>query len=133
MRLLHLWLRGELRAAASSRGGPVAEWQLLPVQRQTSGWKRWKVDTVGFQPLAYLVRLGTMYALVCVSKWNATFSREDSQKIDYVLGIYHHSFFMNGVREVGGVEVLWRLCENSVETCTRAKQGHVRMRTVQAF
>lgn len=121
------------QSRSQQRGRPVAVWQLLPVQRQTSGWQSWKVDTVGSQPLAYLVRLGTRYALVCVSKWNATFSREESQKIDYALGIYHHSSFVNEVREVGGVEVLWRLCENSAETCTRARQGGVRMRTGQAF
>lgn len=57
------------------------------------------MNILGFQPLTYLVQLGTMYALACVWKSNVTFSREESQKIDYVLEIYHHCFFFNRIWE----------------------------------
>lgn len=59
------------------------------------------MNILGLQPLTYLVQLGTMYVLVCVLKSNITFSREESQKIDYVVDIYHHCFFFNKVRECG--------------------------------
>lgn len=59
------------------------------------------MNLLGFQPLTYLVQLGTMHTVVCVSKSNITFSREESQKIDYVLEIYHHCFFFNKVWESG--------------------------------
>lgn len=53
------------------------------------------MNTLGFQLLTYLVQLGTMYALACV--WKCHVSREESQKIDSVLEIYHHCFFFNKV------------------------------------
>lgn len=56
-------------------------------------------EDFGFQPLTYLVQLGTMYALVCVWKSNVIFLRGESQKINYVLEIYHHCFFCNKVWE----------------------------------
>lgn len=42
-----------------------------------------------------------MYTLACIWKSNITFSRQESQKVDDSLEIYHHCFFFHKVLESG--------------------------------
>ncbi|CAD7670353.1 unnamed protein product [Nyctereutes procyonoides] len=59
-------------------------------------------NILGFQLRTYLVQLGTKHDLACVQKSNVTFLREESQKINYILGIYHNCFSLIKSREAVG-------------------------------